>query len=48
MDDRANIAYGAHPERLYVVKDGIVVFEVFYQHYFPDHKHLILGGPGSF
>jgi len=27
MDDRANIAYGAHPERLYVVKDGIVVFE---------------------
>jgi len=27
MDDRTNLAYGGWPERLYVIKDGLVVFE---------------------
>ena len=28
MDDRANLAFAALPERLYVVREGRVVFEV--------------------
>ena len=28
MDDQANLAYAALPERLYVIKDGIITFEV--------------------
>ena len=28
MDDRANIAYAALPERLYVVQDGQIVYQV--------------------
>ena len=28
MDDRANIAYAALPERLYVVQDGRVIYQV--------------------
>jgi len=27
MDDKTNIAYGGWPERLYVIKNGTVVFE---------------------
>ena len=29
MDDRANIAYAALPERLYVVQDGQIIYQVF-------------------
>ena len=28
MDDRANIAYAALPERLYVVQDGRIIYQV--------------------
>ena len=28
MDDRANLSYAALPERLYVVQDGQVVYQV--------------------
>ena len=28
MDDIANLSYGALPERLYVVLDGTIVYEV--------------------
>jgi len=28
MDDAANKAYGAHPERLYAILDGNIVYEV--------------------
>ena len=28
MDDKANLAYASLPERLYVVQDGVVTFEV--------------------
>ena len=28
MDDRANISYAALPERLYIVQDGQVVYQV--------------------
>jgi len=27
MDDRANIAYAALPERLYVVQDGQIIYQ---------------------
>ena len=30
MDDRANIAYAALPERLYVVQDGQITYQVFF------------------
>ena len=28
MDDRANLSYAALPERLYIVQDGQVVYQV--------------------
>ena len=33
MRDEASRAYGAHPERLYIILDGRIVYQVKFQYY---------------
>ena len=60
MDDRANIAYAALPERLYIVQDGQIIYQVEFLHFtfgvtgtciYPiisEEKPFVSGGPWSF